>query len=139
MYASGPPPSAADTRPPRTPAWRKARLQLAKAVASVKRLVEQVVLDVSLAVRQMETLRQQIPPSAAAVTAQEDNLRAIQQRTDRKDPNFLDLELNTQEALAGARRRLLQEWVEHALSVVNLELAKGTLLAYDNIKLRPGP
>jgi len=120
-------------------AWRQARLRLAQAIASVKQLLEQVILDVDVAIRRLQTLYKQIPPSADAVLAQAENLTAIQLRSDRKNPTFLDLELRTQEAVAAARRRLLQEWIDYNVSIVDLELAKGTLLTYNNIRFTPRP
>jgi outer membrane protein TolC len=117
--------------------YRQARLTMAQAVASVKQVVEQVILEVDVAYRNLQTLNKQILPNAGAVVAEEANLTALQQRTDRRDPTFLDLELNTQASLALTRQNLLSTWVQHSIGIVNIEFAKGTLLAYNNVRLEP--
>ncbi len=117
--------------------YRQARLTMAQALASVKQAIEQVILDVDVAYRNLQTLYKQMIPSSVAVVAQVDNLTALQQRTDRRDPTFLDLELTTQENLALARQNLLSTWVQYGTGIANLELAKGTLLAYNNVRLEP--
>jgi len=116
---------------------RQAQLQLAQAIAAVKQAIERVVAEVDIAYRNLDTRYREMLPIAAAVLAEADNLRAIQQRADRRDPTFLDLELNTQTALAQSRRSLLDTWVQYSIGIVNLELAKGTLLVYDNVRLEP--
>ena len=117
--------------------YRQAQLQLAQAIAAVKQAIERVVAEVDIAYRNLDTRYREMLPIAAAVLAEADNLRAIQQRADRRDPTFLDLELNTQTALAQSRRSLLDTWVQYSIGIVNLELAKGTLLVYDNVRLEP--
>ena len=117
--------------------YRQARLTMAQAIASVKQLVEQVILDVDVAYRNLQTLYKQIVPNSVAVVAQDRNLVALEQRTDRRDPTFLDLELTTQEGLAASRQNLLNNWVQYSIGIANLELAKGTLLAYNNVRLEP--
>jgi outer membrane protein len=117
--------------------YRQARLTMAQAVASVKQVVEQVILEVDVAYRNLETQLKQVLPNAGAVIAEEANLTAIQQRTDRRDPTFLDLELNTQSSLALTRQNLLSTWVQYSIGIVNIEFAKGTLLAYNNVRLEP--
>ena len=118
-------------------AYRQARLTMAQAVSSVKQAVEQVILEVDVAYRNLQTLYRQMLPNATAVVAEVRNLAAIQQRTDRRDPTFLDLELSTQEQLALSRQNLLNTWVQYSIGIVNLELAKGTLLTYNNVRLEP--
>lgn len=117
--------------------YRQARLTMAQAIATVKQVVEQVILEVDVAYRNLQTLAKQILPNAGAVVAEEANLTALQQRTDRRDPTFLDLELNTQSSLALTRQNLLSTWVQYSVGIVNIEFAKGTLLAYNNIRLEP--
>jgi len=117
--------------------YRQARLQMAQAVASVKQVVDQVIQEVDVAYRNIQTLFKQMPSNATAVVAEVQNLTAIQQRADRRDPTFLDLELSTQANLALTRQNLLSTWVQYSIGIVNLELAKGTLLAYNNVRLEP--
>jgi outer membrane protein len=117
--------------------YRQARLQMAQAVASVKQLVDQIIQQVDVAYRNIQTLFKQMQPNATAVVAEMQNLTAIQQRADRRDPTFLDLELTTQANLAITRQNLLSTWVQYSIGIVNLELAKGTLLGYNNVRLEP--
>lgn len=118
-------------------AYRQARLQESQTIASLKQIIEQVILNVDLAFNNLDTLYRQMLPSATAVVAQVEDLKAIEQRADRRDPTFLNLELTTQQGLFSSRQSLLQTWVQYSIGIVNLELAKGTLLAYDNVRLEP--
>ncbi len=75
-------------------AYRQARLQESQSIAALKQLTEQVVLNVDVAYRNLGTLYKQMIPNATAVVAQADDLKAIEQRADRRDPTFLNLELD---------------------------------------------
>ncbi|MFQ6048202.1 MAG: TolC family protein, partial [Phycisphaerae bacterium] len=116
-------------------ALRRARLQQSQAVMALKRIIEDVILDVNLTTRQLQTSYDQIAPSIQEAQASADHIRMLQLRKEAMDPNTLNLILNAQETLAAARRSLLQALVGYNIAIVNLERSKGTLLNYNNVVL----
>jgi outer membrane protein len=117
----------------REAAYTRARLQEQQAVVGLHRVTDGVVQEVNGAVRVLQVRYAQIPPQLEAVSAAERNLRALQARTQRIDPLYLDNELGAVERLAAARSTLMQVIADYNIAVVALEKAKGTLLQYNNI------
>jgi outer membrane protein len=116
-------------------AHTRARLQYTQAVAALRQQLEQVILEVNLALRQVVTAYDQIEPQFKSTEASEEEVRSIVARAERKDINTLTTELNSRESLASARRSLLQILVDATTAVVDLERSKGTLLDYYNIQI----
>ncbi|NLX04839.1 MAG: TolC family protein [Phycisphaerae bacterium] len=116
---------------------RKAVLQRDQAIAALKEVIEGVILEVDVAVRELQTSYDQIPPTSASVVAAEENLDAIVARRVRLSPEYLDLQLRAQETLAQARQALLAALVNHNVALVELERTKGTLLQHYNVSLCP--
>ncbi len=118
-------------------ATRRAALQHASAQSLLKQRTEEVILDVNLAVRKLTTSYDQIGAAYEAAEAREREVESIVARAERKDINTLNSELNARQGLAGARRALIQLMVEYNIAIVDLERAKGTLLTYNNIAVKP--
>ncbi len=116
-------------------ARRRAELQHAQMVAQLQQRLEEVILDVNLAVRQLETSYDQISPSFESAEAREREVDSLVARAERKDHNTLINELNSRQRLASIRRAMLNAMVEYNFAIVDLERAKGTLLQYNNIVL----
>lgn len=114
-------------------ALRRARLQESQAVVTLNQVTDSVVQEVNNAVRTLIVRWQQIPPQLLAVQAAERNLRALQARTERIDPSYLQTELSGVEQLANTRRVLLQVLTDYTVTIVELERAKGTLLQYNQV------
>lgn len=114
-------------------AYRGARLAEAQSVVRLHQAMDGVVTEVNSAIRELMLRYNQVPPQLIAVRAAERNLRALQARSDRVNPSFLQTELNGVDQLAETRRRLLQVITNYNIAVVGLERAKGTLLEYDNV------
>jgi outer membrane protein TolC len=114
-------------------AWRRARLQESQAVVALNQVTDGVVTEVTTDVRTLGVRYSQIPPALESVQAAELNLRALQARTQRIDPSFLQTELSAVEQLASTRRTLLDIVVGYNSGIVELEKAKGTLLDYNNV------
>jgi len=114
-------------------AVRKALLQRDQGLAGLKQVIENVILEVDVAVRNLQTSYFQVPPSKEAVQAAEENLAAIVARKVKLSPEFLEVQLSAQETLANARRALLAALVNYNVSIVQLERAKDTLLRYNNV------
>lgn len=119
-------------RGPRT-TRRRAELQHSQARANLQRVIEEIILDVHLAVRQLETTYNQIEPSFASVKARQRELESHVARAERKDIGTLNTELGAMRALAGTRRTALNAIVTCNLAVIDLERSKGTLLKYNNV------
>ena len=111
----------------------RSRLQHDQAVSQLKRVLEEVILDVNLATRALTTSYDQIAPSFEAAEAREREVESIVARAERKDLNTLNSELGARQNLAAARRALLSAMVDYNIAGIDLERAKGTLLDYHNV------
>lgn len=123
----------------RRAAFHRARLQESQAVVGLHRTTDAIVQEVNAAVRTLAVRYAQIPPQLQAARAAERNLRALQARTQRIDPNYLQTELSAVEQLFAARRTLLQVVAEYNIAIAALEKAKGTLLEYNNVVVTDEP
>ena len=121
-------------------AHHRARLEHARAVAALQAAFEEVILDVNLAIREMETAYDQIIPSFESTEAREREVESIVARAERKDLNTLLNELGARRSLANIRRTLLSVMVQYNIAIADLERAKGTLLQYNNVVIpgKPG-
>ena len=116
-------------------AMTKRQLQWDQGMSKLQQVIEQVILEVNVAVRQLQTAYRQVVPSIDAVKAAEENLEAIQKRKVAITPEYLDFHLRAQETLASARKGLLAALVNYNIAIIQLERAKGTLLGYNNVVL----
>jgi len=114
-------------------AHQRSRLQHAQAVATLRKVFEDVILDVNLTTRAMTTAYDQIGPSFEAAEARVKEVDSIVARAERKDINTLENELGARQSLAGARRAMILAMVEYNIAIIDLERAKGTLLTYNNV------
>lgn len=114
-------------------AHHRSRLQYAQAAASLKKVFEDVILDVNLATRALSTSYDQIAPSFEAAEARVREVDSIVARAERKDINTLNSELGARQNLAATRRALIASMVDYNIAIIDLERAKGTLLTYDNV------
>ena len=73
------------------------------------------------------------------MTSSFDQLRALQERQENKNPAQLDTILGSQQSVAQSRRALLQAIVTYNPGIVDVERAKGTLLEYNNVVLSERP
>lgn len=114
-------------------ASKRSQLQHSQAVAALKRVLEETILDVNLTTRAMTTSYDQILPSYEAAEAREREVNLAVARAERKDYNTLSNELGARQSLANARRAMLAAMVDYNVAIVDLERAKGTLLNYNNV------
>jgi outer membrane protein len=115
---------------------KKAILQRDQAIAALKQVIENVILEVDVAVRNLQTAYYQVPPSTEAVQAAQKNVEAIIARMTKLSPEYLDVQLNAQSTMADARRALLNALVNYNIAIVQLERAKDTILNYDNVSIQ---
>ena len=114
-------------------AVRRARQQHAQALASLKLQIEGILRDVNQAIRELNTSFEQIGANLTSVESALEDVRATEERAERRDPNQLNLELSAQQRLSSARQSLLQSLLNYNFSISRLERAKGTLLEFNNI------
>jgi outer membrane protein TolC len=117
---------------------RSARLQLQQAIIQLKDVASQVVTDVNVSHRSMETAYRLTESNRASRQAAEERLRALEARErlgERLTPEFLQLKLDAQINLAAERINELSATVEYNNSIALLEQAKGTLLQYYRVVL----
>jgi outer membrane protein TolC len=114
-------------------AYRRARLQESQAVVALNQVSDLVVEEVNDSIRTLMVRYQQLPPALDSILAAERNLRALQARSPRADPLYLQNELQAVEQLGNTRFTLLQVLTDYNVGIVQLEKAKGTLLEYNNV------
>ncbi|MCH7702464.1 MAG: TolC family protein [Planctomycetes bacterium] len=119
-------------RAPRA-AWFRAKLQHEQARFRLMETKEQVLLDVNVRVRELQTTYDQLSPNFKSVVAADKQVNSIVARAERKDFTQLNAELNAREGLAASRRALLDSAIDFNLAIAELERAKGTLLGYNGI------
>ncbi|MDD4889468.1 MAG: TolC family protein [Phycisphaerae bacterium] len=119
--------------------YRKSSLQVDQAVTSYHKAVSDVMLQIQVALRDVQTSYREIVSNRDAVRAATENLSALIARRVGMTPEYLNLELQTQETQANARRALLGAIANYNIAIVKLEQAKGTLLQYDRVELAAEP
>lgn len=120
-------------------AQRRARLQESQALVALNQVTDTIVEEVNSTIRTLMVRYAQIPPALDSVQSAERNLRALQARTQRIDPNYLQTELGAVEQLANTRSTLLQVLTDYNVGIVQLEKAKGTLLDYNHVTVSDDP
>jgi outer membrane protein TolC len=115
---------------------RRARYQQMQAIDQYRNLIDQVSLDVKNALLEVDTTWTEMVARRQARFAQADSLAAIEQREaggEALTPTFVNLKLQTQEQLADAARAETEAVANYNIAISRLELAKGTLLRYNNV------
>jgi outer membrane protein TolC len=116
--------------------YRRAMLQYLQSSDSYRQIIEQVVLDVKRAMREVETTWTEVIRTRQSEFASADALRSVQIREDAGEaltPEFVDLKLRQQEILAQSKRDRAAAESNYNIGLSTLERAKGTLLKYNNV------
>ena len=122
--------------------WKRTLLQKSQAIAQYQSLVDHVSLDVKQALREVDTTWEEIYATRSARFAAADALRAIEQREEGGEKltySFIDLKLNSQQRYAEAASSEIGAISNYNRALAKLELAKGTLLRYNNIVMEEAP
>ncbi len=112
-------------------AYRQSRLQRSQSLIAYRQAVQNVILDVKNALRDVVTNYELIGATRSSRIAQAENLRQLRIRgvtTDDLNPAFLDLRFRQQESLAAARQQELQAQVNFDQSLASLYRAIGVSL-----------
>jgi outer membrane protein len=112
---------------------RQARLQQAQAIAAHRDTIENVILEIQTAVRDISTNYDQLGPTFRWARSARQWVEATQARQEKRDPANLQVELDSQDTLQVARQQMLDALVRYNIALSNLERQKGTLLEYDGI------
>lgn len=116
---------------------KKTKLQQEQAADTYRSAANTVTTQILKAVRDVQTGYREIVADKEAAQAATENLAALVARREKLSPEYLQLELQTQESQATARRQLLSVVANYNIAIVRLEQAKGTLLKYNRVELGP--
>jgi outer membrane protein TolC len=116
--------------------YRQRFLESAQARTTYRDVVQRVLVDVKTGLRQVVTTYQLIEQTHASRIASAENLRTleVEERTIQAlTPEFLDLKLRRQQALASAEAAELAAFTEYNASIARLYAAMGTALERNRI------
>jgi outer membrane protein TolC len=118
--------------------YRQARLRRSGAVLGYRQAIQQTVLAVRIALRDVVAAWQLIGQTRASRIAAAENLRALRvlERTRASlTPEFLNLKFQRQNGLALAQATEVAALVEYNVAIANLQRAMGTGLEMNRIEL----
>ena len=118
--------------------YRRARLQRSAAVVGYQQSIQQVVLQIKNALRDVRANATLIGQSRALRLAQAENLRALeatQKTMGQLTPEFLSLKFQRQDGLAAAQVREVQALVDYNVSIARLFETMGIGLRMNQIEL----
>ncbi len=116
---------------------RQRRLERIQSVIVYRATVQQVVLDVKTALRNVATNYRLILQTRTARLAAAENLRTLEveeENTRALTPDFLDLKLRRQEALSQAELEEVAALADYATALADYYAAMGTALDRNNIE-----
>lgn len=115
---------------------RQRELERLQSVIAYRRAVQDVALNLKIALREVDTSFRLIEQSRISRLAATDNLRALrvlEQTIQQLDPNFLDLKFGRQDALANAELDEIRALVTYNIAIANYQAAEGTILERNGI------
>lgn len=118
--------------------YRRSQLVRLQASVGYRSVVQQVVLQVKTALRDISTNYRLIEQRRTSRLAATENLRTllVQERTIQSlTPDFLDLKFSRQELLAQAELDELRSLVEYNIALADYHAATGTALSRNRIRL----
>jgi outer membrane protein TolC len=117
---------------------RRQRLGRLKAITEMQNAADQVALDVRERIRQIDTVYREMEAQRAAVAAAKAQLKGLED-TERirgqLTPEFLQVKLAAQEAVASGERAELQAIVQYNTALADLDRATGTMLEVHRLKV----
>jgi len=119
--------------------YQRTLLQRQQAIDQWQLTASNVAVDVVVALNNQRQTWQVLVAAQRARYAAEDALRYIEEREQAREPltpTFIELKLSRQAALADAERQQIQAAVGYNVALEALELAKGTLLRYNNVVMK---
>lgn len=116
--------------------YRAAQLERMRATVEYRRVLQQVVLEVKAALRNVATNYQLIEQTRASRLAATENLRTLlvlEQTIQALTPDFLDLKFRRQDALAQAESAELEALINYQIALADLAAATGEALDRNRI------
>ena len=117
--------------------YRQRQLERMQSTLTYRGVVQQVVLEVKTALRNVSTNYQLIEQNRSSRLAAAENLRTLQvleQTVQSLTPDFLDLKFRRQEALATAEVAELQALINYNIALAEYSRATGTALERNRIE-----
>jgi outer membrane protein len=119
--------------------YQRTLLQRQQAIDQWKLTAENVAVDVVVALNNQRQAWHVLVAARRARFAQEEALQKIEDREAAREPltpTFIELKLSRQSAVAEAQQQEIQAAVAYNVALEALELAKGTLLRYNNVVMK---
>ena len=118
-------------------AVRQRNQEKLKTIAEMQNIADQVAVSIKETIRRIQSAFEEMRAQTAAVAASQEYLAALNALEDKQalTPEFLQVKLQAQEALALARRAEIQTTVEFNNALAQLAQVTGTTLQQNNIKL----
>lgn len=116
--------------------WQRSLLQREQAITQYQNLIDQIALDVKIAMRAVDSSWDRMVATRQSRFAARDALQAVEMREqagEQLTPTFVQLKLDQQSELADAALRESAAVSDYNIAIARLEQAKGTLLRYNNI------
>ncbi|MEA3207026.1 MAG: hypothetical protein QOE70_83 [Chthoniobacter sp.] len=121
------------------------RLETRQQIGQIKTTIDTVLLEVKVSAREVATAYRETQAKYEAVRAFTEDLDSLQARRKLQDlrdeaqvSNFLDTLLDAQDRRAGSEEEFIRAAANYQISIVNLERAKGSLLAYSDVSVVRG-
>jgi outer membrane protein len=122
--------------------YRRSMLQHMQAIEQYRSFIEQVTVDVKTSSRAVDTAWEALRSERRSRFAAEDALDRINKRQASGEPltpEFVQLKLQIQDALAQALQSESEGVANYNIALSQLEKSKGTILRYDNVVLQEDP
>jgi outer membrane protein TolC len=116
--------------------YRQRQLERVRSATNYRRAVQQVVVDVKAALRNVTTNYQLIEQTRSSRLAATENLRTleVQEKTIQSlTPDFLDLKFRRQESLANAELDEVAALTDYSIAVADLAAAQGVSLERNRV------
>jgi len=122
--------------------YQRSLYQHMQTIEQYRSYIESIAVDVKTAARAVQTTWEVTRSSRRSRFAAEDALMRINTREQSGEPltpEFVQLKLQIQDALAESRQNEAQAIANYNIALSALERAKGTILRYDNVVLQEDP
>jgi outer membrane protein len=122
--------------------YERSLYQHMQSIEQYRAYIESISVDVKTALNAVNTDWDLVRSSRRARFAAEDAATRIKTRVRNGEPltpEFVQLELQIQEALSDAQQNEAQAVANYNIALSQLELLKGTILRYDNVVLQEDP
>jgi len=122
--------------------FERSRLQRLQAIEQYRNILAQVSLDVKTSITEIRSSWEQAAARTQSRLASRRQLDLIQKQQDLGEPitpPFVQVKLQAQETLANEAREEAAAIANYNIAIQRLERSKGTLLKYNNVKLKEDP